>query len=91
MPHQQFTPTVDLKTYCYTLDDVKKIAGLVTDYQKCQVALTDKTALINEKLMTFDGATAGAQWWQEPAFIIGGVVVSASVASLLTLYFMRPK
>jgi hypothetical protein len=82
--------TVQVNNHCYTEEQVGKLAVAITDLQKCQVELLGKQKLIDEKL-TLQPVEAGARWWQEPQMIVGGMVVSFSIGSLLGWYIVTGK
>ena len=73
---------------CYSSDEVHKIAGGIKELIACRIAVAEKDKLIQERLVTTKGAP-GIAWWQEPTFVWGGMVVSASVASLVTLLVVQ--
>jgi hypothetical protein len=52
------------------------------------VELAEKDILINTKLKKYDAAPA---FWQEPSFVVGGIVVSAAVGAGVTWYLLRDK
>jgi hypothetical protein len=82
---------IDDKPFCYSAVDTEKIAKAFIDLKKCQIDVVEKDKVIKEHLILPDATQAGAQWWQEPAFVWGGIVVSASAATLVTWYLVRPK
>lgn len=71
--------------HCYSLDELKKLAGAITELTICRAAMMEKDALIRERLVEpahLAPAPAPA-WWQSPGVIIGGVVVTAGVTGFL--------
>lgn len=78
-----------LTSKCYGGTDLYKLSKAITDLQKCQVELIEKNKVIDEKLTKFDAAAAGPQFWQEPSFVVGGVVISFAVGSLVTAYVIN--
>ena len=85
------TQKVTDKPYCYSESELHKLSVLITDLQKCQAELVAKDRLINERLVLPEAAQAGQAWWQTPSFVVGGIVVSASAATILTWYLMHDK
>lgn len=75
---------------CYAPEALDTIAREMVEYRKCQVALDEKEKLIETRFVTFE-ANHGIAWWQEPTTIVGGLVVSASVATLATFWLVRGK
>ncbi len=69
---------------CFSPHKLRVIANGLTDLEACRLALEAKDNLIEARLMAPTEPFRGIAWWQEPAVIIGGVVLTASVASLLT-------
>lgn len=75
---------------CYNKQEREKIAQAIVDLKKCQFALDEKERLIEKRFMTFD-AQHGIAWWQEPTVIVSGIVISASVASIVTVLVIDRK
>lgn len=73
--------------HCYNPEQMQKLAEGLTDLKKCKIALAEKDHLIQESLMRFDDT--GPAWWQEPSFVVGGMVVSVSVTALVTYLIVR--
>lgn len=69
---------------CYNKQERDKLATAIVDLQKCQLALDEKERLIEKRFITFD-AQHGIAWWQEPTVVFSGMVISASVASIITV------
>ena len=72
---------------CYNPIQLKKMADSIVELKKCQLTLIEKNNLLQERFIKFE--SAGEAWWQEPEMIIGGIVVSASLASLITIWTIK--
>jgi len=99
---EQFTPSyqdedqcetpatmLPLGCRCFSPPKLRVIANGLTDLESCRLALEAKNDLIETRLMAPVDRSRGVAWWQEPTVIIGGVVVSATVASFLTFLVMN--
>lgn len=73
---------------CFSTAEVHKIAGGIKELAACRIAVAEKDKLIQERLVA-PSTAPGIAFWQEPAFVWGGMVVSASVASLVTLLVVQ--
>jgi len=73
---------------CYDNTQLKKIAAGVIQLQLCQIDLTAKDKLIQERLVATESATSELPWWMEPRVMIGGMVVSATIGAGL-VYLVR--
>jgi hypothetical protein len=60
-----------------------KLAQRIEACQADKIELKNKTQWITEHVQS---QPLSISWWQEPYAIVGGVVVSFSVASIVTLY-----
>lgn len=60
------------------------IATAIKDLQTCQRTLDLREQFIQENMMKFQPQAEPA-FWQEPSFIISGMVVSFGVGALLML------
>jgi hypothetical protein len=76
------------KPHCYSDKELIKLSKAITLYKQCRVELAEKDILINTKLKKYDAAPA---FWQEPSFVVGGIVVSAAVGAGVTWYLLRDK
>lgn len=76
---------------CYGKAQLEKIATAIIELKTCRVNVAEKDALIAERLGDPNVYRPSTAWWQEPSMIVGGIVVSASFASFLTLYMVRKK
>jgi len=74
---------------CYTLAERRRLAGMITDFRKCQADLTFKNDLITKEMLTLDRVNPGPAFWQDPSFVFGGIVVGVAVGSILTLVLVR--
>lgn len=74
------------KAECYTTGEVEKLAKAIVDLQNCSMALIEKDELIQVKLAKYDATIA---WWQEPSVVVGGLVVSASIATIATVFLLK--
>ncbi len=75
---------------CYGPADLAKIADAVVDLQKCQLELGEKNQLVLERLAAPQvGASPHFSFWQEPSVIVGGIVISAGVASFATYWLLK--
>jgi len=75
---------------CFAPIALDAIATEMVELRKCRIALDEKQRLINERFITFD-SNHGIAWWQEPTVIAGGLVISFSLASLLTFWAVQDK
>ena len=71
-----------LHSVCYNQEDRRKIAETIINLRKCIIETDQQKILIHERLQTFDGAES-IKWWQEPTTVVGGVVVSFSIGTLI--------
>jgi hypothetical protein len=55
---------------------MKQLSTAVTDLQVCQRSLKLREDFITDQKMA--GPPPESAWWQEPTFVVGGVVVSLS-------------
>lgn len=76
---------------CYEPAALTKIAGAITDLKKCQFDLGEKDKLIANRLENPTVDRPHTAWWQEPSVVLGGVVLTASVATLGTLWVVHKK
>ena len=83
----QLVPSSEI--VCYNVEQRKKIAQAITDLKKCEVDLAARNELIQKNMLTLDGLNPGPAWWQEPAFVWGGIVVGVSVGGLVTFLVMN--
>lgn len=87
----QAVDTAPLESVCYSKEERLKIAKALVDLKKCEVEVYQKTQLIKQNMLTYDGLNPGPAWWQEPSFVAGGIIVSFSVGTLVTWYLLRDK
>jgi len=62
---------------------VEKLSDKIVACQKNSIELKAKSEWINEHLKNHP---SDISWWQEPHAVIGGIIVSASVASAVSMY-----
>jgi hypothetical protein len=77
--HNAFIPGC----FCYTQQEVNGLAKGIVELQKCQLQVTEQKRLIDERLVEFKGPQLKQLWWQEPAWVGTGLVVSFSAGMLL--------
>lgn len=80
---------LDTGCRCFPPEDISKIAGLVKDHRKCEASLLEKDILLQNRFIEFQAS--GEAWWQEPSVILGGIVVSASLATIVTVLLIKDK
>lgn len=73
---------------CYAPPQLKKIYVGLTTLEKCAVALREKDSYIKDRLVTW-GAGQPVAFWQEPSWIMGGVVVSAGITAGITVWLLK--
>lgn len=73
---------------CYSFVEREKIADAIVSLEKCRVEVAEQDWLIRERLTKFDNAN-GPSFWQDPSFVVGGVLVSFSVGAILTYLVVR--
>lgn len=76
------TITVPASYLCLSSTEQAKVSKAILDLEKCNSSLKLKDELIQARLAT-GGGTPALAFWQEPQFVIGGIVVTASVATLI--------
>lgn len=79
-----------LEKKCYGDEQVKKLADMILDYQKCDMELKQKNELIKTHFIQIEGHGKTA-YWQEPAYIVGGLTVSFSVGLALGFLWTSEK
>lgn len=80
--------TQEPQELCLNPEQQKKLANGVQNLARCQIDLAAKELLIQERMMSFNGAPALA-WWQEPTYIVGGMIFSFSAGGILTYYLLK--
>lgn len=73
---------------CYADEDVSKIAGAIRALDVCEETLRLREQFIETQKLE---ALPAALWWQEPTVIVGGLAVSFTVGSLVTLYLVKDR
>jgi hypothetical protein len=73
---------------CYTKEGIDIAAKATVDLEKCQKDLQIRENLIKERMEIFN-ANEGEAWWQNPSTIVAGIVISASVATVITAIVMK--
>jgi hypothetical protein len=73
---------------CFSKEELHDIAGGLRELETCNEALKMRERFIDKEIAAGHDKTA---WWQEPSFIVGGIVVSASIASLTTFLIIKSK
>jgi hypothetical protein len=69
---------------CYSTPEQLKITEGILDLRRCRAELLETKQLLETRVFA-----AERPWWQGPSFVIGGVIVSASVLGLLGVYVGR--
>lgn len=72
---------------CYGSSAQAKIFKAITDLEKCQIDLNEKSLYVQTRLVTW-GAGQPVAFWQEPSWVISGMVVSASIGAALGAYLV---
>jgi len=73
---------------CYAPDQLKKIYASITELDKCHVDLAAKDAYIKDRLVTW-GAGQPVAFWQTPAFVVSGIVVTIGVTAGVTAWVLN--
>lgn len=66
---------------CFSKPELDKIAEGLRDLDYCKFDLKEARGFIHE--MGSSPTEAAVDWWQEPEWILGGIVVSFSVGATL--------
>lgn len=75
---------------CYGPDQLDRIYADLIGHKKCLAELEEKNEYIKKEVIVAPTLPpAELNWWQEPEAIFAGLVVSVSVSSLLTFYFLK--
>lgn len=75
---------------CFSQAERAKIAEGITQLKVCEVALAAKEDLIRDRIVVNPATVPEAEhWYQDPRWVVGGIVVSASVGSVLTIWALR--
>jgi hypothetical protein len=61
----------------------------LTDQQTCQIDLDAKNKLIRERLLGEKPPPPEPEWWQSGTVVVGGVVLSVGVGSILTWALLK--
>jgi hypothetical protein len=75
---------------CYSYADREKIADTIVQLEKCRVEVAEQDWLIRERLTTFGNANEPS-FWQDPSFVVGGMLVSFSMGAILTYLVVRDR
>jgi hypothetical protein len=88
--HLWLTPKICIEKQedctCYTRPQITKIYEGLRELDKCQATVMLKADFITSSSKNYEPLA----WWQEPTFVVGGIIVSASLAAMLT-YMMVHK
>lgn len=84
----QLAQTLSTDTLCLSPAEQDKLAKELIDLDKCRIDLKARQEIIDTRVLTYAGTPAIA-WWQEPTTVVGGMVISASIASVITVWFVR--
>lgn len=72
----------DVDCVCYTPESMAVIANGIKEYQRCKTELK----LYRERVMEFEKAgTPANEFWQQPGFVIGGIVFGVSIGAIAGL------
>lgn len=73
---------------CYTEEQLKKISDGIIELRKCRIELSEKNSLIDQRLIHGPGMQEFS-WYQEPTVIIGGLVVTIGITSVMTYLIIK--
>ena len=73
--------------WCFAPKALDVLAQDLVEHKKCKIGLYEKENFIKNEMLK-DKTTCAVSWWQTPEFVISGIVVSASVATVLTTIFI---
>jgi hypothetical protein len=71
---------------CYDKLQLEKIASAITELKTCRIAVEEQQKLIQERLVHAPAEAPEETWWQEPRVVIGGLVVTVALSSLITVW-----
>lgn len=78
--------TIDMECTCYVPDDLAKIADEMKRTRHCEIELK----MANQSIKNFmNDGTPDVEWWQQPAFVIGGIVIGVSVGTIIGVFVAR--
>lgn len=73
--------------WCYHPDALNLIGQQITERKKCLIELENEKSLVQTNLI--NNASQGQAWWQEPSFIVGGIVVTFTTTALITYLLVK--
>lgn len=75
---------------CFSQEERVKFAEGLTQLKTCEIALAAKDALIQDRIVQNPATVPESrEWYQDPRWVVGGIVVSASIGSFLTIWALR--
>jgi hypothetical protein len=75
---------------CYAPKQLNAIYKAITGYKKCRMEVIKKDEFIRKQVVVVPTEPEPEiSWWQEPQTIVAGIVLSASVSALLTVYLIK--